>query len=286
MTHVDLHIHSYYSDGTDSPSHVVAAAKLKGLELIAIADHDNLRGFWEAIAPAKKAGIGLVPAVEITTIDHHLLALDFDPYDKDFSSFVDHSRDTQRFLCEQRVDLLKAQGIPISLDKVEKRFPCSTLTKYSISKTMTEDPECKEYLLKNHEPEKDGTIKIRSILTYYLSEGMIAGTVEKVRWIDWEEAIEAVHKAGGLAIIAHAAIGADNPKYIPHLLAGVDGIEVQPQFWDQYIPFKEYAESKGLLVSYGSDFHGKAFDPDSKMLGRERNQLSQNFLDRLRHVQY
>ncbi len=301
MVFVDLHIHTYYSDGTDSPEQQVDVAKDKRLDMIAIADHDNLDGYFEAIEPARKAGIGLVSGVEITTIQHHLLALDFDPYDPDFLRFVKRSKDIQRELCGERVKLLAAYGVPITLEKVEERFPHSTLTKYSTSQTMTDDPECRRYLLENHEPEKDGTIKIRSVLSYYLSAGGIAGMVEKKkkivlknginieenRWVEWKEAISAVHKAGGLAFIAHPALGADNPKDILDLLAGVDGIEVQPQFWEKYVPFIKYAECRGLLVSYGSDDHGKAFDDSgSKILGREGNRLSPDFFDRLKHVRY
>jgi len=75
MKYVDLHMHSYHSDGIYSPKQLVRAAKLNGLDLIAISDHDNIQGYFEALPEAKNCNIELLPGVEINTLEHHLLFL-------------------------------------------------------------------------------------------------------------------------------------------------------------------------------------------------------------------
>jgi predicted metal-dependent phosphoesterase TrpH len=277
MVYADLHLHTYYSDGTDSPSIVVTSARIKNLEMIAISDHDNLKGFYESINEVKKWGLNLVPGVEITTFDHHLLALGFNPADDEFKKFIDYSRDTQKFLCSQRVKILSDYGVPIKFEEVEKNFPNSTLGKYSIILTMLSKKVCREYLIKKH-----GDLNIKNIFKYYLSDKGIAGITEKKRWIDWEEAINEVHKASGLAIIAHPANKTNNPEKIIHLLKKVDGLEIQPQFGEQNDAFRKYAKDNGLLMSFGSDYHGSAFE--SEMLEREDNILSNDFLKRLKYI--
>ena len=63
---VDLHTHSTYSDGTDTPTALIEAAAAASLEAVALTDHDNLDGIAEARVAADAAGIELVPGVELS----------------------------------------------------------------------------------------------------------------------------------------------------------------------------------------------------------------------------
>jgi len=275
MKYVDLHMHTFYSDGMDAPNQVIRTAKLRGLDMIAIADHDNLRGYYEALQDAETWGITLVPGVEISTIQHHLLGLNFDPNNEGFVRFVQHSKDIQRGVCHQRVELLEAHGVPVTFDKVEKAFPYSTLGKYSILMTMLSDKTCREYLEEHH-----GQLKVRDLFEAYLSNRGIAGDVEKRRVVEWEEAIEEIHKANGLAIFPHPSTKAEDPSEVLNMMRGIDGIEVQPQYGEKNRPFQDYAEQKGLFLTFGSDYHGSAFD--SLMLGKGENTLDETVLGEIR----
>ena len=268
MKYVDLHIHTAYSDGTDTPNQVARAAKLKGLDMIAITDHDNLSGYYEALHEAKIWGMDLVPGVEISTIQHHLLGLNFDPNDEGFIRFIQYSQDIQKGVCKQRVELLESHGVPISFDKVEQAFPHSTLGKYSILMTMLSDKTSREYLERNH-----GQLDVKGLFSVYLSSGGIAGHVEKRRVVEWGEAIDEIHKAGGFAIFPHPSTKADNPNEILYMMKGIDGIEIQPQYGEKNKSFRDYAEQNGLFLTFGSDYHGSAFD--SVMLGRDKNSLDE-----------
>ena len=213
--------------------------------------------------------------MEISTIQHHLLGLNFDPHNEGFYKFIQYSREIQKEVCEQRVELLRKYGVPISFDKVKNNFSLSSLGKYSILMTMMSDKDCRDYIEKNH-----GQPTLKDLFKIYLSDGGIAGQVEKRRFIDWNEAIDEIHKANGLAVFAHPSSKTDNPSEVLDLLAGVDGIEIQPRYKEKNILFKEYAAEKGLFVVYGSDYHGSAFEP--VMLGRDENTLDDAILGKIK----
>ena len=64
---VDLHVHSTESDGTFTPTEVIAEAKNAGLSAIALTDHDTATGIRKAMGAAKEAGIELIPGIELST---------------------------------------------------------------------------------------------------------------------------------------------------------------------------------------------------------------------------
>src|SRR5256885_14595408 len=66
MAGIDLHTHTYYSDGTLSPQQLVALAKERGLDVLAVTDHDSISGMPEAREAAEVAGIEIVPGVEFS----------------------------------------------------------------------------------------------------------------------------------------------------------------------------------------------------------------------------
>jgi predicted metal-dependent phosphoesterase TrpH len=75
MGKADLHIHTSYSDGMGTPAAVLEAASRAGLDLIAVTDHDDVAGALVARDLGPRYGVGVVPGVEVSTADGHLLAL-------------------------------------------------------------------------------------------------------------------------------------------------------------------------------------------------------------------
>jgi hypothetical protein len=277
MKYVDLHIHTNYSDGTDSPSQLIRLSKMKGLDMIAIADHDNLSGYYAGIKEAKRWNIALVPAVEITTIEAHLLGLNFNVKNSRFRGFVKYSQEVHNEVCAQRIEKLRAENIPITFEKVRNAFPYSSLGKYSIIWTMLLDDECRIYLDKNIEDRS-----FKNLFKVYLSKSGIAGSVEKKRAIHWNETVFEVKKAGGLVIFPHPPKSAHSPLDIQWLLKSVDGLEVQPKYAKESLPFIKYATEKNLLITYGSDYH--SMYGGSSILGKEENQINEGFAELLTNV--
>lgn len=274
MKYVDLHIHTYYSDGADSPLQVIRTAKMKGLDMIAIADHDNLIGYFRGISEAKKWNIDLVPAVEITTLESHILGLNFDVRNDNFKKFVAYSKEIHDEVSFQRVEKLKAFGMPITWDKVKTAFPYSSIGKYSLIHTMLLDDECKKYLEKNH-----ADLSMHNLLKFYLSSEGIAGKVEKLRAIYWKEAVSEIKKAGGTVIFPHPSKNAKSPTSVEWMMKTVDGVEIQPKYAAENQPFTDYAKRNNMHITYGSDYH--SMHGGSNILGRGMNQIPDDFAELL-----
>lgn len=90
---IDLHIHSYYSDGTMSPEEILEEALKKKLKMAAITDHNVLEGSKELLSiSSRNKDIKCIPAVGIDTIDndvnYHILAYDFDIENYEFNQLV------------------------------------------------------------------------------------------------------------------------------------------------------------------------------------------------------
>lgn len=262
---VDLHLHTEYSDGLDDPKRLVIGAKLRGLDAIAITDHDSLGGYFAAKDTAEEWDIKLIPGVEVTTRDYHILALGVNPYDKQFNNFLAKVKDLQDQVCQQRTDVLEKYGVPINLCKIIDAFPSSRRGKFNIYMTMMKDKECQEFIEKHN-----AGMSPDEVFSFYLRKKGIAGEVEKKYYVNSKETIDAIHAAGGIAVIAHPfkdikeicgpGISLGERAQVYQLVKeGIDGIEIQPNYGKQNDLFLN-AKEFGLKFTYGSDYHGTAFD--------------------------
>ena len=153
---VDLHLHTRYSDGMDDPRSVVRNVKMKGIEVFAITDHDTMRGYEEAYDEAQEWGIEIIPGVEISTKKYHILGLGVDHKHRDFRDFLMHIQRLQEKTCEQRIEVLNAHGIPLTMERVVKYSPNSRLGKYNLLIAMIRDKKIMESIdLKNPHESPD-----------------------------------------------------------------------------------------------------------------------------------
>ena len=77
MKQVDLHVHSTYSDGTNTPSELIAIASSKNLSAIALTDHDTLDGIPDALKAAGNSEVELIPGVELSTNFNNTVILQY-----------------------------------------------------------------------------------------------------------------------------------------------------------------------------------------------------------------
>ena len=270
-TYVDLHTHSAYSDGLDNPACIVRNSRALGIEAMALTDHDSMAGIAAAIDEASHWGMRIIPGAEITTEKYHILGLNVDRYNQAFNTFLSASRQYQRDRCVARCELMAKAGVPITIDKVAAAFPLSRLGKMNIVFTMLADEECRRYVDKHHPGAS-----CDELLTCYLRKGGVAGKLPKLPVSGEEETIDAIHAAGGVAILAHPVkdirwtnFAFDNKcKELERLMAyGIDGLEIQPgqgfedptPLLDGYSHVFDYAQDHDLIVTYGSDFHGASY---------------------------
>lgn len=93
---VDMHIHSFYSDGSMSPDEIVTSASENGVGVLAVADHDIIEGSLKIRETCLKKGIRFIPAVEIDSLqgnnNYHILAYGFNLENYEFLRFIQHVR--------------------------------------------------------------------------------------------------------------------------------------------------------------------------------------------------
>lgn len=247
---VDLHIHTYYSDGTMSPKEVVADAKRKNLGIISITDHDVLDSYEEFKAEAEKVGIIPIRGVEIDAIFEghlvHLLAYKFNDNEK-FFELINNAKEK---LLETSIELIR---------KMENDYDNISL----------EDYNSYEY-----DRKKGGWKGIHYLLERNITEGLFDGVKyygkyecghEKFEFPSVKEVCDITHEAGGYVVLAHPC-NYYKDKTRDEILEkfeilkelGIDGIECYyPANSDLMTETSlEFCNKNNMIITAGSDGHG------------------------------
>lgn len=266
-TRVDLHCHSRRSDGALEPLALWDAMRTWGLRVASLTDHDTLQGYRELRA----AGLGegtvgprLVPGLEINAVggleqgrpidglgraagELHILGFGIDPDDPGLDAALARQRDGRRARIDLTLDALRRLGM-----SVDEQFASLALD--------------------------DGAARGRP----HVAEALVlAGHATDVsdafaRWLAWgrpafvprqgmgpRDAIDAILRAGGIAVLAHPSEAADHPDDIRTLRDwGLGGLEVHYRSFDWVTVerLRRLAQQLDLLATGGSDFHGQDHD--------------------------
>jgi predicted metal-dependent phosphoesterase TrpH len=242
----DLHLHTIHSDGLRTPEEVVRAAVKMGIDVIAISDHDNLGAVPVAAAVAQQLGALLIPAIELSTDfqgeDVHLLAYGVDITSPELIAKLEYFRDRRMRRGDLMVEKLMAQGIPIRRERVEELRGDASLGRPHIARALMELGVVKD---------------MNDAFDRYLSPGGL-GYVDTER-IPLRDAIELVHRAGGIASLAHPTLNKGGRDLAEDAIAhGLDGIEVYHPDVDRdaRLEYTQLARQHNILVTGGSDDHG------------------------------
>jgi predicted metal-dependent phosphoesterase TrpH len=242
----DLHCHSTFSDGVETPTALVSRALEAKLSVLALSDHDALHGLPEFETAAKGTGLVPVSATELSTRcegeDVHLLGLFVDTDDQVFQAKLAAFREDRDRRGEEMVHKLRDAGVHLDIEAIRKVVGDGAFGRPHIARAMM----AKGYVQTFDEA-----------FDRWLTKGK-PGYVPKAKW-SLPDAIAAVQAAGGVSVIAHpiwyenaekvVAIGKEN---------GLDGLEVIhiDQEGAAESAFGKMAERFGLLRSAGSDYHG------------------------------
>jgi hypothetical protein len=243
---VDLHLHTTASDGHLTPAELVSAARQAGLTVISITDHDTTAGMSDGRASAIDAGIELVPGIEISAVadgrDLHVLGYFVDPGSSQLREFLETQRADRARRIVAMADRLAALGCPID--------PAPVLAWAAKGRSVGR-PQLATALV------EAGYVRTRDdAFRQYLEHGGPAYVPR--RGASAEEVIGIVHRAGGLASLAHPGVS-NRDALIPSLAAaGLDALEARHSDHapDVEARYRALARELGLLVTGGSDFHG------------------------------
>jgi len=247
---VDLHNHSYYSDGVFSPNEVVRLADEADCDLFALTDHDTTDGLNEARQTADKLLVNLVSGVEISAfwrnMTIHIIGLDIDINNDILQAGLAHNQQLRKERAEKIALGLWRAGITDALEKTQALSKTDMLTRTHFAQMLIGEGYCKD---------------MKSVFRRYLT-GKKPGGV-RVEWKNLDEVVGWIHAAGGLAVIAHPFRYRMTHTKIKNMFLNFkevfgDGVEVvTATSTDEEITLSNrWAEEYKLLSSCGSDYHG------------------------------
>ncbi len=251
----DLHTHSYFSDGTMSPSGLISLAKLRGISVIALTDHDTTDGVKEAQEAGGYYGVEVIPGVELSCeydgIEVHVLGYFIDVNSEDLQWILTRQKDRRRDRMEQMIERLTKIGIRVSLDEVLDLAGGGVVGRPHLAQLLVRKGYVKDL-------PTAYKIYIGHDRPYY---------VPTLR-MDVSEAVEVIRYSGGLPVLAHPVFIPS--QLLPDLLSRFPfwGVEVfYPEHSPRYIErLNLMVREMGLVATGGSDFHGSAKKED--YLGR------------------
>lgn len=248
---IDLHTHTTVSDGTDTPAQLVNKALAQGLHALAITDHDAIAG-WDSAIQTLRGKLKLILGAEISCltkdgISVHMLGLLFDEKNSSIRTMLENNRDERLPRMRKMIELMAADGIPITLADVEAAMPVGA----TMGRPHLADALVAKKIIKSRDEAFNGLIDNDS--KYYVAH-MAPTPVD---------AIKAIRAAGGVAVIAHpfASLRGQILKsedFLALKAAGLSGIEVnhRDQSNEERANLLSIARDLELIVTGSSDYHG------------------------------
>jgi predicted metal-dependent phosphoesterase TrpH len=248
---IDLHTHTTCSDGTDRPRELVNKAIVQGLEILGITDHDTTSG-WEEATQALRGSLKLALGAEISClttdgISVHMLGMLFDPHHQEMQTVLEETRDGRLPRMRRMIEKMRAEGMDISLEDVEKAMPVGA----TMGRPHLADALVAKKIVKSRDEAFIDLLHNDS--RFYVSHAAPTPA----------EAIALIRRAGGVAVIAHPfashrgqILKADD--FADLVAAGLNGIEVdhRDQSPDEREMLRVIARELDLVVTGSSDYHG------------------------------
>jgi predicted metal-dependent phosphoesterase TrpH len=245
--YADLHVHSCYSDGSDTPMRVAERACKLGFSAISLTDHDTVEGVAEAEAAAREHGMEHLSGVEISarfqSIEVHVLGYGINSGNQSLLAALSELRHGRDQRAVRMIEKLAELGIVLDMDEIRGEVRRGVVGRMHLARKLHELGHAKT---------------VQDAFDRYIGRGKPAFVRKEA--LSVEAAVALIHTADGLAFLAHPGIGKDvEKKLTPLLTLGFDGIEV---YHTRHTPgqvsnFTMLAVERDLLLSGGSDCHGE-----------------------------
>lgn len=250
MPEIDLHTHSTASDGTLSPTELVAAAAAMGLRALALTDHDTVQGVPEACAAGLASGVEVIGGCELSVHfsrgSMHLLGLWLPPQPVALQATLDHLTDMRRVRNETIIRNLNGFGIDIIYDELEKIADGGTIGRPHIAQLLI---------------DKGVALNFQDAFLNWLRPGT-KGYAPKEK-LEPRQAVELLKAESATVILAHPCTLHLDEAGLEETLRqlkdyGLDGMEVYYSMHTQSQTnlYAALCRKLDLLESAGSDFHG------------------------------
>lgn len=246
----DLHCHSTASDGVLSPVALVTRAHEQGVEVLALTDHDDLRGQAEAANAARALGMRFVPGVEISVTwggqTVHVVGLNIDPENPELAAGLAANRAGRAERARLMAEALARLGIAGALDGAYA---------YAENKELIGRTHFARFLV------EEGYVKdVKTVFKKYLVKGK-PGYVPHA-WASLPAAVGWIRAAGGQAILAHPGrynFGREKMRLLLKEFRDLGGVGLEVvtgSHTPEQVPiYAALAQEFGLYASVGSDFH-------------------------------
>lgn len=264
--YIDLHMHSLYSDdGQYSPEQLVEIAIQSNCKIMAIADHNSVKGVAAGIAAAGEADIRMIPAVEVDCtykgVNLHVLGYGIDYTHDDFEKLEENVLNQELQASSKKTELTRKLGFDVDEKKLQELSANGVYTGEMFGEVLLEDKRYDDHplLMPYRQGNARGDNPFVNFYWDFYAQGKPCYT--KIVYQTLVETIALIKRHGGVAVLAHPG---NNLKGKYELFAemidlGIDGVEAFSSYHDietvNY--FYGLAKSRGLLYTCGSDFHGK-----------------------------
>ena len=254
MSGYDLHTHSTFSDGTQTPTENVALARDRGVVGLGVTDHDTTEGLVEAATAAAGSTLEIVPGIEFSAeyegASLHVLAYWVDPSNEPLRQELQRLTDTRFRRGELMVEKLQELGYEISFDRVREIAGDDLIARPHIAQAMVEA----------------GIVTVeKEAFDRFISDGGIAYVPKHA--LHPLDALRLIHGAGGVCVLAHPGMWRGESSVPDDLIesmadGGMAGLEVDHPDHDdaQRGYYRDLAARLDLVPTGSSDCHGARYD--------------------------
>ncbi|GAB6042297.1 PHP domain-containing protein [Endothiovibrio diazotrophicus] len=246
----DLHSHSTASDGTLTPTDLVRRAHEKGVQVLALTDHDTTAGFDEARSEADRVGLRLICGAEISVSwgshEVHVVGLGLDPQCGELRLGLEAAQKFRAWRAEEMGRRLAKRRIEAAFDGARALAPGALVTRSHFARFLLAEGHVKT---------------MQEAFDKYIGRGKPGFVPGK--WAELEQAVGWIRDAGGRAVLAHPARYKLTATKLRELIGafkecGGAALEVVSgsHSRDETFTMANHARKFGLLASRGSDYHG------------------------------
>ncbi|MBI5325347.1 MAG: PHP domain-containing protein [Ignavibacteriae bacterium] len=252
----DLHIHTIYSDGSQTPEEILKMAVKANLGAISITDHDSVDAYEQIKSVKKNYNLEILTGIEFSCYENeqeiHILGYNLDIHDKDLLHHLDTFKKAREVRANRIVAKLKKVNVELSFDEIKIKAGVAPITRPHIASALI---------------EKGYVNSQREAFYLYLSEGKPG--YESKFYFTIQDAIKLINNCGGIAVLAHPGDTFSQEMIYNLIEYGIDGIEVVHPMHNNTMEkyFTQIANQYWLITTGGSDYHGSR-DYDGSNFGK------------------